>query len=164
MALENAGAAQVDGSGPQTAQLSIERIYVKDLSLENPGAPQSFQMTETPQIEIGLRTRAEQVATDVYECVLTLTVTATAAQKTVFLVEASQAGVFAIKGVPPEQLQQVLAIHCPTVLFPYARETVANATTRAGFPPVHLAPINFEMLYQQQLVQQIPQPASAVAN
>ena len=164
MADENTGAAQVDGSGAQSAQLAIERIYVKDLSLENPGAPQSFQMTETPQIEIGLRTRAEQIAPDVYECVLTLTVTATAAQKTVFLIEASQAGIFTIKGVPAEQLQPVLAIHCPTVLFPYARETVADATMRAGFPPVHLAPINFEMLYQQQLMQQMPQPASAVAN
>ena len=164
MADENTGAAQVDGSGAQSAQLAIERIYVKDLSLENPGAPQSFQMTETPQIEIGLRTRAEQIAPDVYECVLTLTVTATAAQKTVFLIEASQAGIFTIKGVPAEQLQPVLAIHCPTVLFPYARETVADATMRAGFPPVHLAPINFEMLYQQQLAQQMPQPASAVAN
>jgi preprotein translocase subunit SecB len=139
--------------GGGTAQLSIEKIYVKDLSLENPGAPQSFQLAEAPQIEIGLRTRGEQVAPDVYECVLTLTVTARANDKTVFLVEAAQAGVFAIKGVAPNQLQPVLAIHCPTVLFPYARETVADATMRAGFPPVHLAPINFEALYQQQLAQ-----------
>ena len=136
-----------------TAQLSIEKIYVKDLSLENPGAPQSFQLTEAPQIEIGLRTRGEQVAPDLYECVLTLTVTARSGDKTVFLIEAAQAGVFAIRGVPPNQLQTVLAIHCPTVLFPYARETIADATTRAGFPPVHLAPINFEALYQQQLAQ-----------
>ena len=140
-------------SGGTTAQLAIEKIYVKDLSLENPGAPQSFQMSEAPQIEIGLRTRAEQIAPDTYECVLTLTVTARAGDKTVFLVEAAQAGVFAIRGVPPEQLQPVLAIHCPAVLFPYARETVADATMRAGFPPVHLAPINFEALYQQQLAQ-----------
>ena len=144
-----AGAA----AGGATAQLSIERIYVKDLSLENPGAPQSFQLTEAPQIEIGLRTRGEQIAPDVYECVLTLTVTARSADKTVFLIEAAQAGVFGIRGVQPHQLQPVLAIHCPTVLFPYARETIADATTRAGFPPVHLAPINFEMLYQQQLAQ-----------
>jgi preprotein translocase subunit SecB len=139
--------------GGTTAQLSIEKIYVKDLSLENPGAPQSFQLTEAPQIEIGLRTRGEQVAPDVYECVLTLTVTARASDKTVFLIEAAQAGLFAIRGVPQNQLQPVLAIHCPTVLFPYARETVADATMRAGFPPVHLAPINFELLYQQQLAQ-----------
>ena len=139
--------------GGTTAQLSIEKIYVKDLSLENPGAPQSFQMTEAPQVEIGLRTRAEQVAPDLYECVLTLTVTARTGDKTVFLIEAAQAGLFAIRGVPPNQLQAVLAMHCPAVLFPYARETVADATLRAGFPPVHLAPINFEALYQQQLAQ-----------
>jgi preprotein translocase subunit SecB len=149
---ESQPAAPTMGEG-MTAQMSIERIYVKDLSLENPGSPQSFQMNEAPQIEVGLRTRAEQVAPDVYECVLTLTVTARASDKTVFLVEASQAGVFGIRGIAPDQLQPVLAIHCPTVLFPYARETIADATMRAGFPPVHLAPINFEVLYQQQLAQ-----------
>jgi preprotein translocase subunit SecB len=136
-----------------SAQFSIEKIYVKDLSLENPGAPQSFQMTEAPQIEIGLRTRAEQVAQDTYECVLTITVTARSNDKTVFLVEAAQAGLFAIRGVPANHLQPVLAIHCPAVLFPYARETVASATIHAGFPPVHLAPINFDALYQQQIAQ-----------
>ena len=88
--------------GGTTAQLSIEKIYVKDLSLENPGAPQSFQVTDAPQIEIGLRTRGEQVAPDVYECVLTLTVTARAGDKTVFLVEAAQAGVFTIRDPLPD--------------------------------------------------------------
>src|SRR5215467_7777878 len=121
-------------------QFSIDKIYVKDLSLENPGAPQSFQMTEAPQIEIGLRTRGEQIDKDVYECVLTLTVTARAGDKTVFLIEAAQAGIFGIRGVGAEQLPPVLAIHCPTVLFPFARETIADATMRAGFPPVQLAP------------------------
>ena len=111
---ESQPAAPTMGNG-MTAQMSIERIYVKDLSLENPGSPQSFQMTEAPQVEVGLRTRAEQVAPDVYECVLTLTVTARAGDKTAFLVEASQAGVFGIRGIPPDQLQPVLAIHCPTV-------------------------------------------------
>lgn len=158
---ESQPAAPTMGEG-MTAQMSIERIYVKDLSLENPGAPQSFQMTEAPQIEVGLRTRAEQVAPDVYDCVLTLTVTARAGDKTVFLVEASQAGIFGIRGLTPDQLQPVLAIHCPTVLFPYARETVADATMRAGFPPVHLAPINFEVLYQQQLAQAGAQPGAGV--
>src|SRR5438270_12621311 len=88
-------------------QFSIEKIYVKDLSLENPGAPQSFQMTEAPQIEIGLRSRGEQIQPDLYECVLTITVTARAADKTVFLIEASQAGVYGVRGVTPEQLQLV---------------------------------------------------------
>jgi preprotein translocase subunit SecB len=141
------------GDALTTVQFSIEKIYVKDLSLENPGAPKSFQLTEAPQIEIGLRTRGEQIDNEVYECVLTLTVTARSGDQTVFLVEASQAGVFGIRGVSPDQVQPVLAIHCPAVLFPYARETIADATMRAGFPPVHLAPINFDALYQQQLAQ-----------
>ncbi len=132
---------------------AIDRIYVKDLSVENPGAPQSFQLTEAPKIEIGLRTRAEQIAPDTYECVLTITVKATAGDKTVFLVEASQAGIFIVRGVAPTDMQPVLGIACPNVLFPYARETIADAIARTGFPPVHLAPINFEMLYQQQLAQ-----------
>ena len=137
----------------QTIQFSIEKIYVKDLSLENPASPQSFQLTEQPQVEVGLRTRGEQVQPDVYEVVLTITATARAAGKTVFLVEVSQAGIFGIRGVAPDQLQPIVAVHCPTVLFPFAREAVADATMRAGFPPVQLAPINFEALYQQQLAQ-----------
>lgn len=145
---------------PAMVQIGIEKIYVKDLSLENPGAPQSFQLTEAPQVEIGLRTRTDQIQQDVYESVLTVTVTAKTGDKTLFLIEVSQAGIFGIRGVTPDQLQPVIAIHCPTVLFPYARETIADATTRAGFPPVHLAPINFEVLYQQQLAQAQAQPAA----
>jgi preprotein translocase subunit SecB len=140
--------------GPQAASFVIERIYTKDLSLENPGAPQSFQITEQPQVEVGMRTRGEQIGPDVYEYVLTLTVTATVGGKTLFLVETSQAGIFAIRGIPPDQMQPVMAINCPNVLFPYARETIANATMHAGFPPIHLSPINFEALYQEQLAQQ----------
>ena len=166
---ETLTAPPVSGDAGQMIQFSIEKIFVKDLSLENPGAPQSFQMTDAPQIEIGLRTRGEQIDKDLYECVLTITVTARAGDKTVFLVEAAQAGIFGIRGVTPDQLQPVLAVHCPTVLFPYARETVADATMRAGFPPVQLAPINFDVLYQQQLAQQQlaqlqAQPTSAVAS
>jgi len=152
-------------ASPVSVQVSVEKIYVKDLSLENPGAPQTFRLSEAPSIEIGLRTRGEQVQPDVYECVLTVTLTAKVADKTLFLVEASQAGLFTIRGVPAEHLQQVIAINCPTVLFPYIRETLADAVTRAGFPPIHLVPINFELLYQQQLAQmQQPAPAAATVN
>jgi preprotein translocase subunit SecB len=150
---------QQAGATAQAAAFSIDKIYVKDLSLENPGAPQSFQWQEPPQIEVGLRTRGEQVQPDVYEAVLTVTLTAKAGDKTLFLVEASQSGIFTIRGVPQEHLQAVLAVHCPTVLFPYIRETLADAVGRAGFPPMHLAPINFEALYQQQLAQ-AQQPAA----
>jgi preprotein translocase subunit SecB len=152
---------QQPGDGAPSATFSIDRIYIKDLSLENPGSPQSFTLQEQPQIEVGLRTRAEQIQPDVYECVLTVTLTAKAGDKTLFLVEASQAGVFTIRGILPEQMQPVLAINCPTVLFPYVREVLADAVTRAGFPPVHLAPINFEGLYQQQLAQ-MQQPGAVV--
>ena len=159
MADQPAAAPGGDGSSTMV-QFSIEKIYIKDLSLENPGAPKSFQITEAPQIEVGLRSRGEQIDPEVYECVLTLTVTARSGDQTVFLVEAAQAGVFGIRGVRPDQVQPVLAIHCPTVLFPYAREAIADATMRAGFPPVHLAPINFEALYQQQVAQAAQAPAT----
>ena len=162
MADQPTAAPAGDGNGLQQPGFSIERIYIKDLSVESPGAPQSFQLTQAPQIEVGLRTRGEQVGDGLFECVLTLTVTATSAGTNVFLVEASQAGLFAIRGVPASDMQPVLAIHCPNVLFPYARETVADAILRTGFPPVHLAPVNFELLYQQQLAQM--QQAPAVAN
>jgi preprotein translocase subunit SecB len=147
-----------------TPSLSIEKIYVKDLSLENPGAPKSFATAVPPQIEVGLRTRGEQLEDGVYECVLTITVTARAGDKTLFLVEAAQAGVFRIVGVPLAEIQPIMGIHCPTVLFPYIRETIADAVSRAGFPPVHLDPINFEMLYQQQLANMQQRPAAVAPN
>ena len=153
--------AETPQNAAQTPVFSIDKIYVKDLSLENPGAPKSFLIQEAPQVEVGLRTRGEQVDPDIYECVLTVTLTAKSGDKTLFLVEAAQAGVFTIRGVPAEHMQQVMAINCPSVLFPYVRETLADAITRAGFPPVHLAPINFDALYQQQLAQA---QAGAAAN
>ena len=146
-------------------QVSIEKIYVKDLSLENPGAPQSFKLNERPSIEIGLRTRAEQIEPDVYECVMTVTVTASAGERTMFLVEVAQAGIFTVQGASPEALQPILAMLCPAMVFPYARQTIANATMNAGYPPVHLQPINFEVLYAQQLQQkgEAGAPAPVVA-
>jgi preprotein translocase subunit SecB len=161
--------AEAPHNAAQAPVFSIDKIYVKDLSLENPGAPKSFLLQEPPQVEVGLRTRGEQVDPDVYECVLTVTLTAKSGDKTLFLVEAAQAGVFTIRGVPAEHMQQVIATNCPSVLFPYVRETLADAITRAGFPPVHLAPINFDALYQQQLAQaqaqvQAPAPAGVAAN
>jgi preprotein translocase subunit SecB len=154
--------AEAQQPAAQTPVFSIDKIYVKDLSLENPGAPKSFLNQEAPQVEVGLRTRGEQIEPVIFEAVLTVTLTAKTADKTLFLVEASQAGIFTIRGVPEEHLQAVVAINCPTVLFPYIRETLADAVTRAGFPPVHLAPINFEALYQQQQAQAAA-PASAPA-
>jgi preprotein translocase subunit SecB len=140
-----------DQQAPSGPSLKIEKIYLKDLSLENPGAPQSFATQESPQVEVSLRSRGEQIEEAVFECVLTITVTAKIGDRTLFLVEAAQAGVFRISGVPLSEVQPVLGIHCPNILFPYVREAIADAVSRAGFPPVHLDPINFEVLYQQQL-------------
>jgi preprotein translocase subunit SecB len=151
----------VDQQLPAGPTLKIEKIYIKDLSLENPGAPQSFATQQSPQVEVSLRSRGEQIEESVFECVLTITVTAKTGDKTLFLVEAAQAGVFRIEGVPLSDIQPILGIHCPSVLFPYVRETIADAIIRAGFPPVHLDPINFEILYQQQLASvQQPQVAA----
>ena len=142
---------------PSGPSLTIERIYIKDLSLENPGAPQSFTTPTAPQVEVSLRSRGEQIDEGMFECVLTITVTAKTGDKTLFLVEAAQAGIFRINGVPLADIQPILGIHCPTILFPYIRETIASAVSRAGFPAVHLDPINFELLYQQQLAGMQPQ-------
>jgi len=162
----SAGAA---ASEPATGASSspvftIERIYVKDLSLENPNSPRSFLLQESPQVDVSLQTRGEPVGEGIFESVLTLTVTAKIGEQTIFLVEVAQAGIFQIKNVPDTDIQPILGVHCPNILFPYARENIASAITRAGYPPVHLAPINFEALYMQQMQQaQAAQTAGTTA-
>ncbi|HJV28482.1 MAG TPA: protein-export chaperone SecB [Aromatoleum sp.] len=141
----------------QAAQpvFSIEKIYVKDLSLEVPNAPRIFLERENPQINVQLRSEAAGVDDGVYEVTLTVTVSAKLAEdRTVFLVEVAQAGIFQIRNIPEGDLEPVTMIGCPNILFPYAREAISDAVTRAGFQPVVLAPVNFEALYQAQ--QQAP--------
>ncbi len=138
---------------------NIEKIYVKDLSIEIPGAPQVFLEREQPQVEVALHSEASGIDEGVFNVVLTVTVTAKLGERTMFLVEVAQAGIFVVQNVPNDEVEPVLAIACPNILFPYARETVSNMVTRAGFPPVLLAPVNFEAIYQQRMQQQI-QPAA----
>jgi preprotein translocase subunit SecB len=128
----------------------IEKIYVKDVSLEVPAGPQAFMQQEQPQLEVQITQQSQRVNDVLHEVTLVVTVTAKSADKTLFLVEASQAGVFQIRNVPDSDLPALLGIVCPNVLFPYARETVSDLITRAGFPPVLLAPVNFEAIYQQR--------------
>jgi len=135
----------------QQPTFSIEKIYVKDLSIELPNAPQCFLEREQPQIDVQLRTAGSAIGDGIFDVALTVTVTAKIGDKTLFLVEAAQAGIFRILNVPEAELGPVIAIGCPNILFPYARETVSDCVTRAGFPPVILAPVNFEALYQQQM-------------
>ena len=151
-------------SDAQQPVFSIEKIYVKDLSVEVPAAPQVFLQPEQSQLEVQLEQQNEQVADGLYEVTLTVTVTAKSGAKTLFLVEAAQAGIFQIRNVGEDNLGAVIGMLCPNVLFPYARETVSDTVNRAGFPPVNLAPVNFEAIYQQRLAQQqaqAPQTAGA---
>jgi preprotein translocase subunit SecB len=128
---------------------AIEKLYVKDISLEVPNAPQVFFESDAPQVDVQLNTEAAPVRDDLYEVRLTSTITATRGEKTVFLVEATQAGLFRIAGVPQEHMEQMLAITCLDILFPYLRNIVSDTVTRAGFPPVILNPMNFHALYEQ---------------
>jgi len=133
---------------------SIEKIYIKDLSIEVPNSPQIFLQREAPDIQVQIQSAATNIGDGMFEVALTVTVTATTgegeAAQAFFLVEVAQAGIFQIRQVPDEEMEPILAIACPNILFPYVRETVSDAVNRAGFPPVHLSPVNFEALYQQR--------------
>ncbi len=137
----------------QQPTFGIEKIYVKDLSLEIPHAPEVFLSAEQPQVEVQLHNEGAAISDGMYQVVLTITVTAKAGDKTMFLVEVAQAGIFQIRSVPESDLEPLLATACPNILFPYARETVSDVIGRAGFPPVYLAPVNFEAIYMQRLQQ-----------
>ena len=139
---------------PQQPSFQIEKLYVKDISLEIPGAPQVFMQPQSPQLEIQVRSESANFAEGLYEVVITVTVTAKAGDKTQFLAEAAQAGIFSLRNVPQADLEPLLAIACPTILYPYAREAISDLVTRGGFPPVLLAPVSFEALYAQRMQQQ----------
>jgi preprotein translocase subunit SecB len=132
----------------------IEKIYVKDLSLEIPNAPEVFVQQVQPQLEVQLHTEGKPFAEGYYEVSVSATVTAKAGERTLFLAEAVQAGIFSVRNVPAQELEPLLGIGCPTILFPYLRETISDLITRGGFPPVLLAPVSFEALYVQRLQQQ----------
>ena len=140
-------------SEQEAPQFSIEKLYLKDLSVEVPNAPQIYLDRESPNVSIQLQTNAQDLGEGAYEVVLTVTITATIEEKTVFLVEVGQGGIFRILNVPEENMEPLLSIACPNILFPYAREVVSDAVTRAGFAPVILQPVNFEGLYASRLAQ-----------
>jgi len=128
----------------------IEKIYVKDLSLELPHAPQIFMQSENPQLEIQVRNEGQKFSDPLYEVVVTVTVTARVGEKTLFLAEAAQAGIFSLRDIPEPDIAPLLGIACPNILYPYVREAISDMVTRAGFPPVLLAPVSFEALYAQR--------------
>jgi preprotein translocase subunit SecB len=131
----------------------IQRIYLKDLSLEQPNSPQILLEQQQPQVDINLALAAEPVADGVYEVAVTATVTTKVGDKTLFLVEAKQAGIFELRNIPDEQLQPIIGIACPQIVYPYLRATVSDICTRAGFPPVLLSEVNFQAMYEAQQAQ-----------
>ena len=132
---------------------SIQRIYLKDLSVELPNAPQILLEQGNPQVDIQLNIHAENVVEGLYEVAVSATVTTKVNDKVLFLVEAKQAGLFEIRNIPDDQLQPIIAIACPQIVYPYLRATVADTINRTGFPPVHLTEVNFQAMYQAQLDQ-----------
>lgn len=135
---------------PQQPTFQIEKIYVKDLSLELPNAPQVFMQSEQPQLEVQVHSDANQFGDGLFQVVVTVTVTARAGEKTLFLAEAAQAGIFTLRNVPAADVDPLLGIACPNILYPYVRETISDLVTRGGFPPVLLAPVSFEAIYAQR--------------
>ncbi|WP_028996408.1 protein-export chaperone SecB [Azohydromonas australica] len=141
----------------QNPVFQIQRMYLKDLSLEQPNSPQILTEQTPPQVEINLGLSAETITDGIYEVCVTATVTTKIGEKTLFLVEAKQAGIFEIRNIPQDQLQAIIGIACPGMVYPYLRAIISDICTRAGFPPVMLAEVNFQAMYeaqQQQLAAQ----------
>jgi preprotein translocase subunit SecB len=136
-------------------QFSIQKLYIKDISFESPSTPEVFSFTKwEPKIELNLNNTSKQVSEGVYEVVLSVTATAKHDDKTAFLVEVHQAGVFNIIGFNPDDIRYILNAQCMTILFPYAREVISDMTSRGGFPPLLLNPVNFDALFATALQQQ----------
>ncbi len=130
-------------------QFGIQRIYVKDMSVEVPNSPKIFLENWEPELNMDIGTKAEPLDKDTYEVMLTLTITVKIKTTVAFLVEVKQAGIFTLQGFPEEQLRPMLGAFCPNILYPYARATVTDLVIRAGFPQLYLTPVNFDALYEQ---------------
>lgn len=135
-------------------QFQIQRVYTKDVSYEAPNAPQVFQKEWEPEVKLDLDTASSQLADEVYEVVLRVTVTATVGEDTAFLCEVQQAGIFTIGGIEGTQMAHCLGAYCPNILFPYARECITSLVSRGTFPQLNLAPVNFDALFMNYLQQQ----------
>jgi preprotein translocase subunit SecB len=150
-------------SDQQDPVFQIQRVYLKGASLEQPNSPAILLEQESPTVDIQLGVNASPVADGVFEVTVTATVQTKIKDKTVFLVEATQSGIFEIRNLPQEQMSQVMGIACPQIVYPYLRGNVADLIQRGGFPPVHLAEINFQAMFEQQQQQQAAAAAAAQA-
>ena len=134
----------------QSPVFQIQRIYLKDLSLEQPNSPQILLEQTQPQVDINLSMGAENIADGVVEVTVTATVTTKVGERTLFLIEAKQAGIFEIRNVPDDQMQGIIGIVCPQMIYPYLRAIVSDICTRAGFPPILLTEVNFQAMFEAQ--------------
>lgn len=152
-----------EGTAEEAAapQFAIQRVYTKDLSFETPNSPAIFQKEWKPELKLDLDTRSNKLSDDTFEVVLALTVTATVDGQTAFLAEVQQAGIFTIGNLPEAQLAHTIGAFCPTTLFPYAREAVANLVSRGSFPQINLAPVNFEALFASYVQQKAAEVQAA---
>ncbi len=148
MSEENAAASEE----PQQA-FDIQRFYLKDVSFESPQTPALFQEEWTPKMEFQVDTSHQKLADEVYEVILHLNATVTVNDKNAFLVEVQHAGIFTVAGFEEEHMGHLLGAYCPNMIFPYAREVVSDLTTKGGFPPLVLAPVNFDAIYAQKMEQ-----------
>ncbi len=146
--------------GTEAPSFNLQRVYLKDLSLEMPNAPHVFLEQEAPQVEVSINVGGQRLAETVFESTVTTTVTTRINDKVVYLVEATQAGIFELANIPVEQLDPLLGIVCPTMLYPYLRANIADAITRTSLPPLHLTEVNFQALYEQRLAELAQQQGS----
>ena len=149
-----------DNTNQQEKQFSIQKIYTKDVSFETPNSPEVFTLKWDPKVEFNLSSNAQQLQESLFEVGITVTLTVKLGEKTAYLVEVCQAGIFALAGFEEQDLGPLLGSYCPNILFPYVREAVSDLVTKGGFPPMLLAPINFDALYMQHM-QQMQQQAAA---
>ena len=142
--------ADNQATGAEQPVFQIQRVYLKDLSLEQPNSPEILLEQGTPQVDVNLGIEAKPLAEGVFEVAVTATVQTKLGERTLFLCEAKEAGIFEIRGIPDDQMAAVIGIACPQIVYPYLRAVVADVVTRAGFPPVHLAEVNFQAMFEAQ--------------
>jgi len=157
----SANLTEGSNSAEQQAAFNVQEVYLKDVSYEAPNAPMAFNEQGQPELNMNMNQKVGKIADDVYEVVLGITLTCTVGEKTIYLAEVAQAGIFGIAGFDEPTLDAMLGIHCPNILFPYARQTVSDLIGQGGFPPFYLQPINFEAIYAEGLRRRAEQVAGA---
>lgn len=163
MAEENNTPTATPEQATQGAQFSVQRIYTRDISFETPNSPAIFQKEWKPDVKLDIDTRTNEIEANLYEVILSVTVTATLGEETAFLCEVQQAGIFAVGEMPDQNKAHTLGSFCPNMLFPYAREAVSNLVNRGTFPPLNLAPVNFDAIFAAYMQKRAEQAGAAEA-